>query len=146
MWSQFQGNSSGEATVLPDAAIRENEATTTKASSASDLRTIIKSILRVYFVGTRRTRRGNECPDTVVSQRRSRMQKFVLGALLIAVSTIQMASAAEYHARKARRHWDFRSSYNQLNEPHRNIESFGLGTTGGGASFLHPSDITPSGS
>jgi hypothetical protein len=33
-----------------------------------------------------------------------------------------------------------------LIEPHRNIENFGLGATGGGASFLHPSDITPSGS
>jgi hypothetical protein len=74
------------------------------------------------------------------------MQKAILGALLIAVSTIQMASATEHHARRAHDHWDFRGSYNQLNEPHRNIENFGLGTTGGDTSFLHPSDITPSGS
>jgi hypothetical protein len=39
-----------EATVLLDAAIQENEATTTKASSASYLCTIIESILRDYFV------------------------------------------------------------------------------------------------
>jgi hypothetical protein len=74
------------------------------------------------------------------------MQKAILGALLIAVSTIQMASATEHHVRRAYNHWDFRGSYNQLNEPHRNIENFGLGATGGGASFLHPSDIHPSGS
>jgi hypothetical protein len=74
------------------------------------------------------------------------MQKTILGALLIAVSTIQMASATEHHARRVHDHWDFRGSYNQLNEPHRNIENFGFGATGGDTSFLHPSDVTPSGS
>ena len=74
------------------------------------------------------------------------MKKAILGALLITVSTIQMASATEHHARRAHEQRDFRGSYNQLTEPQRNIENFGLGATGGGASFLHPSDITPSGS
>jgi hypothetical protein len=74
------------------------------------------------------------------------MKKAILGALLITVSTIQMAGATEHHARRVHDRWDFRGSYNQLNEPHRNIENFGLGATGGGASFLHPGDINPSGS
>jgi len=74
------------------------------------------------------------------------MRKAILGALLITVSTIQMAGATEHHARRAHEQRDFRGSYNQLTEPQRNIENFGLGATGGGASFLHPSDITPSGS
>jgi hypothetical protein len=74
------------------------------------------------------------------------MKKAILGALLITVSTVQIASAAEHHARRVHEQRDFRGSYNQLIEPHRNIENFGLGATGGGASFLHPSDITPSGS
>jgi hypothetical protein len=74
------------------------------------------------------------------------MTKAILGALLITLSTIQMASAAEHHVRRAHHQWDFRGSYNQLSEPHRNFENFGLGATGGGDSFLHPSDITPSGS
>jgi hypothetical protein len=73
------------------------------------------------------------------------MCKTIIGALLIAVSTIQMASASEHHVRRSH-HLDFRGSYNQLNEPRRNMETFGFGATGGGASFLHPSDITPSGS
>jgi hypothetical protein len=74
------------------------------------------------------------------------MKNAILGAVLITVSTIQVASAAEHHARRVHHQSDFRGSYNQLIEPHRNIENFGLGATGGGASFLHPSDITPSGS
>jgi hypothetical protein len=74
------------------------------------------------------------------------MRKAILGALLITVSTIQLASAAEHHARRAHDQWNFRGSYNQLNEPHRNIENFGLGAMGSGSSFLHPGDITPSGS
>jgi hypothetical protein len=74
------------------------------------------------------------------------MQKTILGALLIAVSTMQMASATEHHVRRAHHQWDFRCSYNQLIEPHRNIENFGLGATGNGSSFLHPGDINPSGS
>ena len=73
------------------------------------------------------------------------MRKAILGALLITVSTIQLASATEHHARRVHQR-DFRGSYNQLTEPQRNIENFGLGASGGGASFLHPSDITPSGS
>ena len=73
------------------------------------------------------------------------MRKTIIGALLIAVSTIQMAGATEHHARKAHDLRDFRGSYNQLNEPHRNIENFGSGARGDD-SFLHPSDITPSGS
>jgi hypothetical protein len=74
------------------------------------------------------------------------MRKAILGALLITVSTIQMANATEHHARRARDRWDFRGSYNQLNEPHRNIDNFGFGASGGDASFLHPSDVNPSGS
>jgi hypothetical protein len=74
------------------------------------------------------------------------MRKIILGALFITVSTIQMASASEHHARRAHDHWDFRGSYNQLNEPHQSIENFGFGARGGDASFLHPSDINPSGS
>ena len=145
--TESQCNSSGEATILLDAAIQENEAATTNASSTSYLRTIIESVLRDYFVEAQDAQgEAGDCLDTVVNQRRSKMQKTILGALLIAVSTIQMASATEHHARKAHNHWDFRSSYNQLNEPHGNIENFGLGTTDGDASFLHPSDITPSGS
>jgi hypothetical protein len=66
----------------------------------------------------------------------------ILGALLIAGSAVQMASASEYHARKAYRVPDaasqqlkFRGSYNQLNGPsyaapltseeYRNQEDFG---------------------
>ena len=74
------------------------------------------------------------------------MKKAILGALLIAASTVQMVSAAEHHVRRAHHQSDFRGSYNQLIEPHQNIENFGLGATGGGASFLHPGDINPSGS
>ena len=74
------------------------------------------------------------------------MRKTIIGALLIAVSMSQMASATEHHARRAHELRDFRGSYNQLNEPNRNIENFGFGARGGDASFLHPSDITPSGS
>jgi hypothetical protein len=74
------------------------------------------------------------------------MKKAILGTLLITVSTIQMVSAAEHHVRRAHHEWGFRSSYNQLIEPHQNIPNFGLGATGNGSSFLHPGDITPSGS
>jgi hypothetical protein len=48
--TESRGDSSEEAAVLLDAAIQENVATTTKASSTSYLRTIIESILRDYFV------------------------------------------------------------------------------------------------
>jgi hypothetical protein len=61
------------------------------------------------------------------------MRKTILGALLITVPAIQMASASEHHARRAHDHWDFRGSYNQLNHPsldemqeRRNIENFGF--------------------
>jgi hypothetical protein len=128
------------------AAIQENEATTTNASSTSNLRTIIESILRVYFVRGKTRKARRDCLDTAFNQRRSKMKKAILGALLIAASTVQMVSAAEHHVRRAHHQSDFRGSYNQLIEPHRNIENFGLGATGNGSSFLHPSDITPSGS
>jgi hypothetical protein len=49
-FNESEGISSGEATVLLDAAIQENEATTTNVLSASDLCTIIKNLLRDYFV------------------------------------------------------------------------------------------------
>jgi hypothetical protein len=74
------------------------------------------------------------------------MRKAILGALLITVLTVQMASATEHHARRTHDLWGFRGSYNQLTEPHRNTEDFGFSERGGDASFLHPSDITPSGS
>jgi hypothetical protein len=74
------------------------------------------------------------------------MRKTILGALLITVSTIQMASATEHHARRANDLREFRGSYNQMYEPQRNIENFDLGARGGDASFLHPSDTNPSGS
>ena len=74
------------------------------------------------------------------------MRKAILGALLITVSTVHIVSATEHHARRTHDLWDFRGSYNQLTEPHRNTENFGFGTGGSDASFLHPSDITPSGS
>jgi hypothetical protein len=61
------------------------------------------------------------------------MRKTILGALLITVPAIQMASASEHHARRAHDHWDFRGSYNQLNHPsidemqeRRNSENFGF--------------------
>ena len=60
------------------------------------------------------------------------MRKTILGALLITLSAIQMATASERHARRAYDQWDFRGSYNQLNEPsyqtreQRNIENFGF--------------------
>lgn len=53
----------------------------------------------------------------------------VFATSLIAASTVQMASAAEHHARKASRD-SFRGSYNQLIMPsqgERNIENFGFG-------------------
>jgi hypothetical protein len=75
-----------------------------------------------------------------------------LGVLLITVSEIQMATASERHVRRAHDHWNFRGSYNQLNEPsydsqaRRNIENFGFGGRGGGDTWLHPGDLHPSGS
>jgi hypothetical protein len=60
------------------------------------------------------------------------MRKTILGALLIAVSTIQMATASERHAPRPYDLWNFRGSYDQLNEPsyetqeRRNIENFGF--------------------
>ena len=63
------------------------------------------------------------------------MKKAILGALLIAASTVQMVSAAEHHVRRAHHQSDFRGSYNQLSEsPYaipetragRNIENFGF--------------------
>jgi hypothetical protein len=61
------------------------------------------------------------------------MRMTILGALLIIVPAIQMASASEHHARRAHDPWDFRRSYNQLNRPsidelqeRRNIENFGF--------------------
>jgi hypothetical protein len=43
----------------------------------------------------------------------------ILGALLIAGLAVQPATASEHHMRAARghHHWDYRGSYNQLNEP-----------------------------
>jgi hypothetical protein len=43
----------------------------------------------------------------------------ILGALLIAGSAVQMATASELHPRTGRsyRQWDYRGSYNQLKEP-----------------------------
>jgi hypothetical protein len=43
----------------------------------------------------------------------------ILGALLIAGSTIQIATASEHHLRTGRGHdrSDYRRAYNQLNEP-----------------------------
>jgi hypothetical protein len=84
--------------------------------------------------------------DTAFNQRRSKMRKTILGALLVMVSTIQMASATEHHARRAHGLRDFRGSYNEIFEPQRNIENFDLGARSGDASFLHPSDTNPSGS
>jgi hypothetical protein len=55
-----------------------------------------------------------------------------LGTLLITVSAIQMATASERHASRSYDLWNFRGSYNQLNEPsyeareNRNIENFGF--------------------
>ena len=61
------------------------------------------------------------------------MRMTILGALLITVAAIQMASASEHHARRAHDPWDFRGSYNRLNRPsidelqeRRNIENFGF--------------------
>jgi hypothetical protein len=79
------------------------------------------------------------------------MRKTILGALLITVPAIQMASASEHHARRAHDHWDFRGSYNQLNHPsidemqeRRNIENFGFSgrdpsRPGGWDPYLNPS-------
>ena len=59
------------------------------------------------------------------------MRKIILTALvtsLVAASSVQMAAAAEHHARKAHRD-DFRGAYNQLIMPsqgERNIENFGF--------------------
>ena len=74
------------------------------------------------------------CPFlTTFNQRRHKMRMTILGALLIIVPAIQMASASEHHARRAHDPWDFRRSYNQLNRPsidelqeRRNIENFGF--------------------
>jgi hypothetical protein len=74
------------------------------------------------------------CPFlTALNQRRSKMLMTILGALLIIVPAIQMASASEHHARRAHAPWDFRGSYNRLNRPsidelqeRRNIENFGF--------------------
>jgi hypothetical protein len=43
----------------------------------------------------------------------------ILGALLIAGSTVQAATASEHHVRAGRGYdrWDYRQAYNQLNEP-----------------------------
>jgi hypothetical protein len=43
----------------------------------------------------------------------------ILGALLIAGVAVQTATASERHMRAGRghHHWDYRVSYNQLNEP-----------------------------
>jgi len=58
-----------------------------------------------------------------------------LGALLITVSAIPMATASERHARRAYDQWDYRGSYNQLSAPSyaipetragQNIENFGF--------------------
>jgi hypothetical protein len=41
----------------------------------------------------------------------------VLGALLIAGSAVQMATASEHHIRTGgHHHWDYRGSYNQLRD------------------------------
>jgi hypothetical protein len=74
-----------------------------------------------------------------------------LGALLIIVSAIPMATASERHSRRAHDRWDFRGSYNQLNGPsydemqeRRNIENFGFSgrdpsRPGGWDTSLNPS-------
>jgi hypothetical protein len=58
-----------------------------------------------------------------------------LGALLITVSAIPMATASEGHARRAHDQWGYRGAYNQLSGPsyaapqtqaQRNIENFGF--------------------
>jgi hypothetical protein len=78
------------------------------------------------------------------------MRKTILGALLITVAAIQMATASERHPRRAYNQPEFRGSYNQLNErsydpqARRTIETFGLSRRGG--TWLHPSDLNPSGS
>jgi hypothetical protein len=59
----------------------------------------------------------------------------IIGSLLITVSAVHLAAASEHHARRAYDRWDFRRSYNQLDEPfyavpqtraQRNIENFGF--------------------
>jgi hypothetical protein len=41
----------------------------------------------------------------------------ILGTLLIAGSTVQMASASEHHIRRGYDRWDFRQAHNQWNGP-----------------------------
>ena len=56
----------------------------------------------------------------------------ILGASLITLSAISMATASEHHARRAYDQWGYRGSYNQLSGPYaipetragRNIENF----------------------
>jgi hypothetical protein len=60
------------------------------------------------------------------------MRRTILGALLITISAIQVATASERHARRVYDQRDFFGSYNQLNgsagetQERRNIENFGF--------------------
>jgi hypothetical protein len=93
---------------------------------------ITESILRVYFVETQDAQSEARLLRHSVQPTETKMRRTILGALLITVSAIQVATASERHARRAHDLWDFRGSYNQLNEPsretqeRRNIENFGF--------------------
>ena len=77
------------------------------------------------------------------------MRKLILTAVatsLVAMSTVQMASAAEWHAHKAYRE-NFRGAYNQLIMPsQRNIENFGFGGRDPSRIGGEDPSLTPSGS
>ena len=77
------------------------------------------------------------------------MRKLILTAVvtsLVAMSTVQMASAAERHAHKAYRE-NFRGAYNQLIMPsQRNIENFGFGGRDPSRIGGEDPSLTPSGS